>query len=360
MNRQATLTLIVPAYNVARYIGSCIEAILHQLAPRHALIVVDDGSTDATPALLDAMLRDHGAPNFTVIRQHNQGIAAARNRGLAAASGDYIVFVDGDDLLRPGSLAALERVIEQHAPEAIACDFSMWHPDKPAKNRMVSPGYAPGIVLRERDAILRTFFADRHMYVWAYVVHRAAYQRLPQPVFPLDRTFEDVSVLSQLLGGCASLYHLPYATIDYRQHPSSITKSISPKWCLDFATALLQMSAYFKDRAESDELRMAIDVTICHFYIGIVKNSYQLSWSDGRAARAAVKPLFLASLSHRCEEVLAAMHRHAGSAPERRCDARVARQVGQALAGSAMFNLGMAASRKVKFWQRLGKMRAPA
>lgn len=360
MNPQPTLSIIVPAYNVARYIESCIGSILQQLSTQHALIVINDGSTDATPALLDAMRREHGAPSFTLIHQQNQGIAAARNRGLAAATGDYIVFVDGDDLLRPGSLAALDCIIAQHRPEAIACDFSMWRPDKPDKTRMVSPGHAAGVMLSDRDAILRTFFADRHMYVWAYVIRRAAYHRLPQPVFPCKRTFEDVSVLSRLLSECASLYHLPHATIDYRQHASSITKVISQQWCLDFAAALQQVAAHFRGPAISDELRMEIDITACHFYIGIVKNSYQLPWSTGRVARAAVKPLFLESLLNPPDVVLAAMRQRSRGVPERRGEARVERQVSQALAGSLMFDIGKAASRKVKFWQRLRKPTTPA
>ncbi len=360
MNPQPTLSVIVPAYNVARYIEPCVGAIVQQLAPHHALIVINDGSTDATPALLDAMRREHGASNFTLIHQQNEGIAAARNRGLAAATGDYIVFVDGDDLLRPGSLAALDRIIAQHRPDAIACDFSMWRPDKPAKTRMVSPGHPAGVMSSDRDAILRTFFADRHMYVWAYVIRRAAYQRLPQPVFPCNRNFEDVSVLPRLLSECASLYHLPHATIDYRQHASSITKVISPQWCLDFAAALQQVAANFRKPTVSDELRMEIDVTACHFYIGIVKNSYQLPWSAGRAARAAVKPLFLDSLINPPDVVLAEMRRRSRGAPKHHGDARAERQVSQALAGSLMFDIGKAASRKVKFWQRLRKARVQA
>lgn len=351
MNPSPTLSIIVPAYNLARYIEPCIGAILQQLAAHHQLIVINDGSTDATAALLDAMLRQHGAANFTLIHQDNQGIAATRNRGLAAAAGDYIVFVDGDDLLRPGSLAALECIIAQHGPEAIACDFSMWHPDRPAKTRMVSPGHAVGVMLRDQDATLRTFFTDRHMYVWAYVVRRSVYMRLPQPVFPVNRTFEDVAVLSRLLSECASLYHLPHATIDYRQHAASITKVITPQRCIDFAAALQQVAAYFADRNVSDELRMAIDITACHFYIGIVKNSYQLPWSAGRAARAAVKSRFLDSLFHPPEAVLAAMRGRSDSAW---------RQVGQALAGSLTFDIGKAASRTVKLWQRLGRTKAPA
>ena len=349
MNTRPALSIIVPAYNAARYIESTIGSILQQLAPDHELIVINDGSTDATPALITAMRSEHGAANFTLIDQPNGGVAAARNRGLAAATGDYILFVDGDDLLLPGSLGALELVIAQHRPDAIACDFNIWHPDRPAKTRMVTSGYAPGIMLRDRDATLQTFFADRHMYVWAYVIRRAIYEHQPQPVFPLNRTFEDVSVLSSLLYECASLYRLPQAIIDYRQHPSSITKSISRQQCVDFAAALQQVAAYFRSRVISDELRLAIDFTACHFYIGIVKDTYQLPWSSGRAARAEVKERFLDSLFHPPEVVLAAMRQRSD---------RNERQVGQALEGSAMFQIRMAGSRKFMSWQRKRKARA--
>lgn len=351
MNKRPALSVIVPAYNVARYIEPCIHAILQQLAPGHELIVINDGSTDATPALIEAMRRAHGGANFTLIDQPNRGVAAARNRGLAAATGDYILFIDGDDLLRPGSLAALDQVIAQHRPDAIACDFSMWHPDNPTKTCIVTSGYAPGVMLRDSDATLRTFFVDRHMYVWAYVIRRAIYQQHPQPVFPLNRVFEDVSVLSRLLSECASVYRLAHAIIDYRQHASSITKAISYQQCLDFAAALQQVAAYFRTRTVSDELRLAIDFAACHFYIGIVKNTYQLPWSSGRTARAEVKSRLLDSLFHPPEVVLAAMRRRAD---------RNERQIGQALAGSTLFHIRMAGSRKFMSWQRNRKAKALA
>jgi hypothetical protein len=189
------------------------------------------------------------------------------------------------------------------------------------------------------------------MYVWAFVIRREIYQHHPQPVFPLNRVFEDVSVLSRLLNECASLYRLPHAIIDYRQHASSITKAISYQQCLDFAAALQQVAAYFRTLSISDELRLAIDFAACHFYIGAVKNTYQLPWSVGRAARAEVKARFLDSLFHPADVVLAAMRRRSDGDE---------RQVAQALAGSALFDISMAASRTLKAWQRNRKTKALA
>jgi hypothetical protein len=183
-------------------------------------------------------------------------------------------------------------------------------------------------------------------------MRREIFARVPQPVFPPGRLYEDVSVLSCLLSECRSLYRLAVPIIAYRQHPASLTKSISAKWCVDFASALRQVKSMFSTRPASDALRMQIDVTACHFYIGIVKNSYQLLWSEGRAARDEVKQLFLDSLFHDPEIVLAAMEQGTLRSRDHASDRACARQVRQALSESLAFALAKACSRKLKQWQR--------
>jgi hypothetical protein len=348
-----TLSIVVPAYNAQDFIEASLRSILPQMGPRHELVLVDDGSRDRTAQLAEALGAAHPALSMRVLRQPNQGISGARNRGIAEARGEYIAFVDADDLLLPGALAALDDAIARHRPDAIACDFQYWHPHKECKNRAVALGYPAGEVLTDADAILQAFFGDRHMYVWANVIRREIYARLPQPVFPPGRVFEDVSVLSRLLSECASLVRVACPTIAYRQHPASLTKSISAKWCVDFASALRQARAGFATRVLSPALRMQMDVAACHFYIGIVKNSYQLSWSAGRDARAQVRGLFLASLFHEPAEVLAAMERGTAQSRDQALDAAVACQVRKALCGSVWFSLAKAASRRIKLWQRM-------
>ena len=229
----------------------------------------------------------------------------------------------------------------------------MWRPDQPHKNRCVSLSYPPNVLITERDTILRTFFADRHTYVWANVMRRAVYLRQPWPVFPLERAFEYLSLLPQLLHACDSLVHLPHALIDYRQHPSSITKVISEKWCVDFVSALLQVASYFRSQAISEALKLQIDIAAGHFYVGIVKNSYQLPWGPGRAVRAQVKQIFLASLFNEASVVLGALNGGAPLSHDVQRDAVVARQVRHALEGGVLFDVAQGTSRKLKLWRRL-------
>lgn len=343
-----TLSIIVPAYNAAGFIEDCINAILAQMGPTHELIVIDDGSRDATATIVEALAARHPGCAVNLVRQPNGGVSTARNRGLLEARGQYIVFIDADDLLLPGMLAALGGVAAEHAPDVIACDFHAWRPDKGDARRLVTLGYPADALMHDRDALLQNFFADRHTYVWANVFRREIYLRQPQPLFPPGRVYEDVSVLSRLLAGCASLYHLARPIIDYRQHAASITKAVSPSWCADFATALLDVRRGMEAHQASDAVRMLVDVMACYFYIGIVKNSFQLSWSEGQAARARVKAIFLESLFHPAEQVLTAMESGTILTRDARGDASIARQVRKALAGSLMFSVMKTVSRRLK------------
>lgn len=91
------VTVIVPAYNVEKYIEKCIDSIMQQTYKNLEIIVVDDGSKDRTGIILDGIqLTDQ---RVKVIHQQNGGVSSARNAGLNEATGDYVVFVDGDDYL---------------------------------------------------------------------------------------------------------------------------------------------------------------------------------------------------------------------------------------------------------------------
>ena len=106
------ISVITPAYNVAPYIGATVTSVLAQSHQDWALIVVDDGSADATADIV-AQYRD---PRIRLIRQRNAGVAAARNRGIAEAASDAILFLDADDWLAPDALDRLAAAL----PGAVA------------------------------------------------------------------------------------------------------------------------------------------------------------------------------------------------------------------------------------------------
>lgn len=108
------VSIVIPVYNHARYVGAAIESALAQRHPPHEVIVVDDGSTDETPHVIASFGR-----SVRAIRQENRGLSAARNTGIAAATGGWIALLDADDLYEPEFLDDLLRLARCH-PRAAA------------------------------------------------------------------------------------------------------------------------------------------------------------------------------------------------------------------------------------------------
>ena len=94
------ISIIVPTYNVEKYIRTCIESILAQTYRNIEVIIVNDGSTDQSLAVISDLICSHH--NVKVINQKNQGVSVARNTGIDVATGKYITFVDADDKIMPG------------------------------------------------------------------------------------------------------------------------------------------------------------------------------------------------------------------------------------------------------------------
>ena len=90
------ISVIIPVYNVERYLHRCLQSVLNQTYTEFEVILIDDGSTDKSGKICDSVLSDK---RCKVIHQNNQGVSSARNKGLAASKGEYILFVDPDDWL---------------------------------------------------------------------------------------------------------------------------------------------------------------------------------------------------------------------------------------------------------------------
>ncbi|HUT53321.1 MAG TPA: glycosyltransferase [bacterium] len=110
--KQLRFSVVIPVYNSGRWVAEAVESALGQGRDDVEVIVVDDGSTDDTPAVLARF-----AGRARVIRQENGGVSVARNRGIGEARGEWIAFLDADDRFRPGHLDRLDRAASAH-PDA--------------------------------------------------------------------------------------------------------------------------------------------------------------------------------------------------------------------------------------------------
>ena len=114
-------SVIVPCYNVEKYIHQCVDSILEQKYQDFELILVNDGSTDQTAAILDEYKSLDG--RITVVHKENGGLTSARKAGANIAQGDYIVCVDGDDWVDYKQLDEYSSIIDQYNADIICCGY---------------------------------------------------------------------------------------------------------------------------------------------------------------------------------------------------------------------------------------------
>lgn len=112
---EPVVSVIIPTYNVERYVEECLASIMSQTYESIELIVIDDGSTDTTPYLL----KQHPGDFHLILNQENKKQGAARNEGLAQATGKYILFVDADDLLVPEAVQVLVAAAEREQADLV-------------------------------------------------------------------------------------------------------------------------------------------------------------------------------------------------------------------------------------------------
>lgn len=116
------VSVVVAAYNVAKYLPKCLDSISAQTYTNLEIIVIDDGSTDATSKICD--IYGQKESRATIIHQKNRGLSAARNTGIKEATSDYIIFVDGDDFLGLEYIECMIIGITRDSADICVCGFT--------------------------------------------------------------------------------------------------------------------------------------------------------------------------------------------------------------------------------------------
>ena len=115
------LTVVIPVYNVEKYLKRCIESILIQEWKNYDILLVDDGSTDNSPQICDDYAKAYEF--ISVIHKKNGGLSAARNTGISHAEGEYVYFPDSDDWIEPDTFISLAEVVESQKFDIISFNF---------------------------------------------------------------------------------------------------------------------------------------------------------------------------------------------------------------------------------------------
>lgn len=208
------LSILIPVYNVAEWIGECVRSIVAQQLDGVEVILLDDASTDGSRGICEQLSATHDGRLRLLVHEQNRGLSAARNTMLAAAKGQYLWFIDGDDRMLPGALAGLRELVLAHQPDVVMCDFLK------LGRRYASFVGPVCIACNDREALLRGLFRSRRMHVWTKITRRALWDGGPR--FPEGRCFEDMATMPWLFLRARSFFYIRQAWIEYRVREGSI------------------------------------------------------------------------------------------------------------------------------------------
>ncbi|MCV7254008.1 glycosyltransferase family 2 protein [Mycobacterium hackensackense] len=206
-------SIIVPAYNAESHVKECLDSAIAQATNyRYEILVVDDGSGDGTPAILDGY-RDH--KDLTVIRTLNAGVATARNHAIAAARGRYLVFLDSDDRLATNSVELLLGAAEREQADIVQGGYDVIDT-------------AGGVIERVRYKACSQPRLDERMtrtsgYPWGKAIRRTLFEKVR---FPDGMDFEDTIFALVIFPLCGRYVALSESVYDYRDNPCGITRKL--------------------------------------------------------------------------------------------------------------------------------------
>jgi glycosyltransferase involved in cell wall biosynthesis len=253
---QPWLSIVLPSYNVQPYLRECFESIAAQWEMGIEVIVVDDCSTDDSAQELER-IKQTVLPSL-VIEHHNKnrGLSATRNTGLTLATGHHIWFLDSDDILLPNAIDDLRRIIKQHSPDLVMCDFRMIRSAVKLKHRLRgeqhrSTFYGPHEQLSFNTIdLINGVFHSGQMHTWSKISRRAMWSEGLS--FPEGRFFEDAYTTPDLLLRTTTYFHRATPWVGYRQRAGSILATMGANKVHDMLHAFDGYCAKLKNLAAPD------------------------------------------------------------------------------------------------------------
>ncbi|MBR6147725.1 MAG: glycosyltransferase [Lachnospiraceae bacterium] len=217
------ISVIVPIYNVEKYLSKCIDSILQQTFTDYELILVDDGSTDTSGKIAD----DYAAKDnrITVIHKKNGGLSDARNHGLDKATGDYICFIDSDDWIEKNYLQELLGLAQNNEADIAICAYQ-----KSDGNIAVSQPAEPGVIIETGIEAIDNLYSDRYgIYVvaWNKLYNRKLFE---ETRYPVGLIHEDEAVFGDLFLKAKKVIRTERILYNYRVN--NITSIMSSNYSL--------------------------------------------------------------------------------------------------------------------------------
>jgi glycosyltransferase involved in cell wall biosynthesis len=217
------ISVIVPIYNVERYLEKCLESIINQTFINLEIILINDGSTDFSGSICEKYKNKDN--RIILIHKKNEGLSAARNKGLSIATGDYISFVDSDDFLDLNMYEILYKNIEKENADIVSCNYYKYYSDKKYDKNIV---FKKKIIYKKKEIFGKDLFNNYQMDidVWNKLYKKEIFKDIK---FPYKKVCESTYIMMSIFNKANCIVVIPDCLYFYRKREKSIMNLIELK-----------------------------------------------------------------------------------------------------------------------------------
>ena len=260
------ISIIVPVYNVEKYIHQCVDSVINQTYKNIEIILVDDGSPDNCGRICDEYAAKDS--RIKVIHKANGGLSDARNHGIEAAKGDWLMFIDSDDWIEPDMAQKLLGAAKKEDADMAVCGVILFD-----ETKEYTPDYfclSQG-VFSPKD-IFRKNIPTAFVIACNKLFNKSLFSTY---CFECGRIHEDEIAAHHLIGKCNRIIAIEDKLYHYRQVSGSITKTVTHKH-IDVLYALYDRFEYYKSinyKESSDTVLNSYFWNLDNYYFRVEKNS---------------------------------------------------------------------------------------
>ncbi len=285
-NKEPEISIIIPVYNVEKYLARCLDSVLGQSFGDFEVILLNDGSTDGS----EAICREYAAKDgrIKLFSQTNQGASMARNNGLQQARGRYIWFLDSDDYIHPQLLQLAHQLAEKEQADMVCFDFEECKDGEPAKkDKLLSLEQLDYKVFAGNEVLFHGI--EKRPYIMYYNVWSKFYRRelLQGITFIPKIRFEDVPFVYEVLSRQPKTAVMEAKLYYYTFVPNSLSHARgSLQHIYDYHTGIKHTYDIYKSRSKE------LDFLKCNFFPEILRAQfYHCDKALGREKVAMLRAL---------------------------------------------------------------------
>lgn len=265
---QKLISIIVPVYNVEKYLDKCIDSIINQTYKNIEIILVDDGSTDKSGDICDkAQNKDK---RIKVIHKANGGLSDARNAGLRIAKGDLIGFVDSDDYIKEDMFETLYNLIEKHnANISIVSYYELYN------EKLIAVKESKEVEEFNKIEAIKELLIDNKIqsYAWNKLFKKELFKNLE---FPVNKNFEDIATTLLLFERADKIVLLQKPEYFYVRREDSIIGKKNYKTYKDYLDVIYDKYLYLDGKYEELDLYNAYNFVINMIWVYTIIVTFDL------------------------------------------------------------------------------------